>query len=320
MGVEAQGRERGQAAVETAIVLPLMIFIVLGILQLSMMQHARIMTEYAAFNAARAGIVWNGNNERMRDAALVSLLPTIGRTDSLTELGATFARQQLYDTAMRQLSWGSEAPQTVNGSPLWGLVRIDTINPALYTPLGSIWKLPTGLDWQELDFDGPDAYPEVEGGLGARMQKFFNLTSPDPAEERYRRATVLSIRVRYWYELRIPFANWLVFLSWYAGNAATQISGGIGREQVGGGATILGGTGNIDPLGGQGRALTNQKGYATATTREMMVLWGLSRGSIPLMPGAARRFFIPLSATYSMRMQSNFHRKWIMHQNPDWNL
>ena len=46
-----------------------------------MIQHAKLMTEYAAYQAARAGIVWNGNNERMHDAAIIALLPTMGRTD-----------------------------------------------------------------------------------------------------------------------------------------------------------------------------------------------------------------------------------------------
>ena len=50
------------------------------------------------------------------------------------------------------------------------------------------------------------------------------------------------------------------------------------------------------------------------------MLWGLANGSIPLVSNWGRRYFLPLTATYSMRMQSNFHRKWIMHLNPDWGL
>ena len=58
--------------VESAIVMPLMVFIILGVIQLSMIQHARIMTEYAAYNAARAGIVWNGDPWVMENAAIIS--------------------------------------------------------------------------------------------------------------------------------------------------------------------------------------------------------------------------------------------------------
>lgn len=310
--------------------MPMMVFLVLGILQLTMLQQARIMTEYAAYNAARAGIVWNGNNERMHDAAIVSLLPTMGRTDSLVKLGETWALHQLYDTALRKLSWGSPVPQSINGSNLLGFIRVDTINPALYTPINSIWKLPpiqgnTGVNWKELDFDGPDSYPEVPD-LARRIGKFFKITMPDSNEEEYRRSTVLTIRVRYWYEMRVPFANWMIFLCWYAANAGVSLSGAFGSEQinyspVGGGASIVGGNGNKGALPVMATGIRHNKGYATAYQPEMLVLWGLATGQIPLISSlVGKRYFIPLTATYSMRMQSNFHRKWIMHLNPSWGL
>jgi hypothetical protein len=77
-----RSRERGQAAVETAITLPLALFMVLGTLQLFLMLQARLMTEHAVFKAARAGSLSQGSCQRMRDAALLTLLPTFTRTDS----------------------------------------------------------------------------------------------------------------------------------------------------------------------------------------------------------------------------------------------
>ena len=323
-------RESGQAAVETAIVMPVMLFVILGILQLTMIQHARIMTEYAAYNAARTGIVWNGNNERMHDAAIISLLPTMGRSDNLRWLGQTWLLHQLYDTALRQVSWGAPIPQTINGSNLLGFIRVDTINPSLYTPISSIWKLPpiqgnTGVNWKELDFDGPDGYPQVPN-LAQKIIKFFNLTQPDSEEEAFRKATVLSIRVRYWYEMRIPFANWMIFISWFAANGGMSLSGAVGAENINynfgkGNGTIVGQNGGLSMLPAFARGIPHQKGYNTAYWPEMLVLWGLATGSIPLLSNVVgKRFFIPLTATYSMRMQSNFHRKWIMHLNPSWGL
>src|SRR5688500_4861563 len=85
-------RQSGQAAVESALVLPLMVFMVLGILQLTLIQQAKLMTEYAAYQAARAGSVWNGSAERMHDAALVALLPTIHRTDDLAQVGLAWGK------------------------------------------------------------------------------------------------------------------------------------------------------------------------------------------------------------------------------------
>ena len=42
----------------------------------------------------------------------------------------------------------------------------------------------------------------------------------------------------------------------------------------------------------------------------LRVLLFLADGTIP-MPGG-KHYFLPLTATYSMRMQSNFHRKWAL--------
>ncbi|MCY1021971.1 TadE/TadG family type IV pilus assembly protein [Pyxidicoccus sp. MSG2] len=330
MGQEAQDgrRERGasraqsgQAAVEAAMIMPLTVFMTLGIIQLTMMQHAKLMTEYAAYQAARAGIVWNGNNERMHDAAIVALLPTMGATNDIAKLGTTLALHQLYDTGMSALNFGGGVvPRTVNGSNLLGIVRVDTINPAYFTPIDSIWKLRNGFNWQELDFDGADSFPEVPS-LENHIRKFFNLPEPDDSELVYRKATRLTIRLRYWYQLRVPFANWIIFTSWFASNAGLALHGAIDRATVTPGANIMA-DGNIDALAAASiKGIQHEKGYDSVYPLEMAVLWGLATGSIPLVSNfAGRRYFIPLTATYTMRMQSNFHRKWIMHLNPDWGL
>jgi len=292
------GRQSGQAAVESALVLPLMVFLGLGLVQLTLMQQAKLMTEYAAYCAARSGIVWNGNTERMRDAALVALLPTLGRTDALPGLARTWTRARLQDEMLRRLPWptrDSVVPAAVNGAPLFGLVRVDTVNPSWYSPVRSVWKLRSATAWRELDFDGPDGYPQVPA-LETKLARFFNLALPDDAEEVYRKATVLSVRVRYWYELRVPFANWVIFTAWWAANAGVTLGGAIYQP-----------TKVTAPV----RGLEHQRGYATLYRQEMSVLWGLATG---------RRYFLPLTATYSLRMQSNFYFKWLMHLNPDWGL
>lgn len=72
-----KGAESGQAAVESAIILPLYVFLILGILQLGMMHQARLLAKYAAYKAARAGALHNANVGVMEKAALAVLLPMI---------------------------------------------------------------------------------------------------------------------------------------------------------------------------------------------------------------------------------------------------
>ena len=78
---------------------------------------------------------------------------------------------------------------------------------------------------------------------------------------------------------------------------------------------------SVDALVAKARGIDHERGYNTVYAPEMWVLWGLATGSIPLVSDlVGKRYFLPLTATYSMRMQSNFQRKWILHLNPDWGL
>jgi hypothetical protein len=62
--------------VEAALTLPLVVFLVLGTLQLFLMLQARVLAHYAVFRATRAGAVGYGDCERMTHAAVLALLPS----------------------------------------------------------------------------------------------------------------------------------------------------------------------------------------------------------------------------------------------------
>jgi hypothetical protein len=89
MAVTRHG-ERGQAAVEAALTLPLTLFLILGTMQLFLMLQARLMAEHAAFRATRAGALSQGSCTRMLQAAITTLLPTFARTDTPARLANAF--------------------------------------------------------------------------------------------------------------------------------------------------------------------------------------------------------------------------------------
>jgi hypothetical protein len=96
------GRQSGQAMVEAALTLPLVVFLVLGTLQLFLMMQARVLAHYAVFRATRAGSVGYGDCERMTHSAILSLLPSfhsyLGRatpgTGPAQKLAAAFAARR----------------------------------------------------------------------------------------------------------------------------------------------------------------------------------------------------------------------------------
>ena len=74
------------------VTLPLMVFLMLGTLQLFLMMQARMLAEYSAFWAVRSGSVNHGECARMLDAAVLAVLPAITRTNSPQNLASGFAQ------------------------------------------------------------------------------------------------------------------------------------------------------------------------------------------------------------------------------------
>jgi len=86
--------QRGQAAVETALTMPLALFVILGTLQLFLMLNARIMAEYAVFRATRAGSVNVGDCRSMTHSAIAAVLPTFARVHNAGDLVTAFTIRQ----------------------------------------------------------------------------------------------------------------------------------------------------------------------------------------------------------------------------------
>ena len=82
--------QSGQAAVETALTMPLALFMLLGTIQLFLMLQARTMAQYAVYKATRAGSISNGDCDAMKQAAIATLLPAIAQTNTPTSFATAY--------------------------------------------------------------------------------------------------------------------------------------------------------------------------------------------------------------------------------------
>lgn len=292
--------ESGQAMVESAIVIPLMVFLILGMIQLVMIQHARIMTEYAAFNAARAGIVWNADKIIMENAAIISLLPTYEGLFKESDLGNPM--QMLKRILQRALLYqvNRRLPQAID------LLKNGAGQVIEKIPIGSQGQQVLNEHKDELldraeEMADQALQKAITGALGGGDDRLVTVNILNPTQgdfgqrgreidfDDYDRRDVnrLTVEIRYLYLMRIPFANWVIHQAWMAGNAGKRLYGAIWNPQEDapgetGFQTVAPVTANSfgDPL--------------------MDKLEGLAGQGI---------YMVPLSASYTMRMQSNPYKQ-----------
>lgn len=143
------GASRGQAAVESAIAIPMSMFVILGLIQMAMLQQARMLADYAAYKGARAASVGRAECPLIARAEVAALVPTLGRADGASAWGTVYDK---YKDNQR------------NGQPV----------------VHNEWR----IDNVVKPFDKP-------------------LQPGDKPEK-------LHLRMHYFYEMTIPFANWLI--------------------------------------------------------------------------------------------------------------
>lgn len=182
-GKRLSGWDSGQAAVETALVMPLFVFITLGILQLSLLHQARLLTKYAAFKAVRSGALYGANKQVMKNAALAVLLPIAGRPDK-DAMNVATTPAKFIENWSRLRSAGAQHP---GGIPI--------VDVTICGPL----RQHTG---PKVDFDDPNT--DDTHGVG----RF------DWSGRQFDRSR-LSIQVTFYYRMLIPFVNgvlwWMVY-------------------------------------------------------------------------------------------------------------
>ena len=188
-------RQSGQAMVETAITMPLFVFIILGSLQLALAHQARLMAKYAAYKAVRVGAMYHARVPRMEMAALMVLLPVISyrgaggkdyfiKTKSSTEYLAGAARVNL---SLRRYP--------TNGIKM---VEVTVCSPTSQNRTG-------------------ESYDRTAGDKGSAAFASGNMVGFDLPNTQNRTAyaqwetTRLAIQVQLNYRMPIPFANMMLF-------------------------------------------------------------------------------------------------------------
>ena len=169
-------RDAGQAMVETAIVLPLFVFMVLGTFQLGLMHQARLLTKYAAYKATRAGSIHSAKPNVIQAAALATLLPIIARTVSGGETFFKTTDASGATNAFNKFWGGPMGPNNHEGTSL----------PVLTVTICN----PTSGNADTGDFDYPSG--DVTSWKGDDQTK-------------------LSVQVLLNYRMVIPFANMVLW-------------------------------------------------------------------------------------------------------------
>ncbi len=182
--------QSGQAAVESAIVLPLFVFLILGILQLGLMHQARLLTKYAAYKAVRAGALHSANRDKMERAALAVLLPMVGQAGN----GGGEYIKAVGSASEFQAKWASPGIST-NIMTEGGLkyAKVSICGPTRE-------ELASGTpsrNSQEMDFDDPDYTASGSGSAGDIWRQI--------------QRTKLRIQVTFNYRMHIPFADMVIY-------------------------------------------------------------------------------------------------------------
>lgn len=135
--VRFQKDENGQALAELALTILVFLMIILGIIQLSMVMNAKSLTNYAAYCAARAGIVHNGNMTRMRQAAAVALTPLFTKSSSFGGLALGYGRAFMHASVGAFLNVSIVSP----GGGRFSSGNRDRFFPTLRPTMGSLRQL-----------------------------------------------------------------------------------------------------------------------------------------------------------------------------------
>jgi hypothetical protein len=304
----AKRRSSGQALLETIIVLPVLVFVILGAIQLMLVAHARVMTHYAAYCAARAGIVHNANWNVMRNAALIAALPVYARTDDLSHFLVSWAKvkaaaeiTEAVDTGMASVErmleglWDERIVNIEGVTADLSLIDINVASPEAEAFTSSTYAQDQAVAQQKsLDPGGPDLmFPE-----GGREIDFDDV----PFLHNYPAGGRLAVQVRLLYPMRIPVVGRILFELWLAQELldVERVHSDMqewltwqGRAE---GGKASGGDLEDEIAGARAEGLGEEL---------LKIQWAEEVRMLRYIGSEFGIYLLPLKASYAMQMQSN---------------
>lgn len=181
--------ESGQVEVETAIVMPMVVFLLLGLIQMGLLNQARIMAKYAAYRAVRWAVTHN-----------------IDSSDDLSGI-----EQAAVQAALPVLTYGLSADSAILGKTDDALNWYKKFSdPTHMFTLNKISACPT-MKIAEILICGPlqDDVTTYSGCSGDDVVSFDDVNVAGTGIK-----TKLRIQLKLNYRMVIPFANAVIYRMW----------------------------------------------------------------------------------------------------------
>lgn len=317
MNILKDGKEKGQVLVESAIVFPLMIFMTLGLMQLTLLQHGRVMMDYAAYAAARSGVVHSASRAPMEAAANIAVLAFDGNVSSAEDFASMYLAKVLKSLVSEELAdiqdeWNQQdswvkklgawalanlIQKLITDYPSWAKVKIVNPKPDDFNNANA----------EEFDFDCL-----YEGSTATSKNDDVNNFQVQCGSLEN---NILTVAVRYDFEMKIPFVNWVIFEAWYATQVGIELTGAIWSARYDTGNSF----GNSNAMGADGidpqstRTYLNYKmktaDYINPDETKKRTYIKMRRALKSYHDNADLHVYkIPLYGSYSMRMHSNIFK------------
>jgi len=168
-----QRTQRGQALIESVVVIPVFGALLLGIFQMGLFYRAKAVVDYAALEAARSGATQFADMDAMRAGLVRGVLPLYTHDTNNSALAEAFAKAQLD-------------------------VRTGAGSIEIISPTQAAFD-----DWKVKQFDGVEAIPNDSLSFRSdRVGTRSGLTVQD--------ANLLKVRVTYKYPLIVPVIDRMI--------------------------------------------------------------------------------------------------------------